>query len=1107
MDELFDIYLEDGTKTGIQKERSKVHTDGDLHASVHIWIIQDGKILLQKRRMDKDSFPGCLDAASTGHVDAGEDFLTAAVREVKEELGLTILPQTLRPVFRQKLCVSATVHGHPFVSNEINQVYLYTGLVQDAQLSFQKSEIETLVWIEPDTLRRALLARDRSYCISVDEFEKVMQAASVPDSAGTHESADVPDSAGTHETTDTPCLAGTHESVSVHDSTDAQHTATGIFKDVMQFRGTFRDYQKRVLTRSSGYLADKRLHIVAAPGSGKTTLGIELISRLGSPCLILTPSITIREQWDSRIVSSFLKEGESADKWISSSIRSPRPITILTYQALHSAYTRFHGTLPESDMESDAETVDYSDFDLLQTVRDAGIRTICLDEAHHLRSEWWKVLEQFLSALPDVTLICLTATPPYDSTPQEWKRYTNLCGPIDEEISTPELVKAGNLCPHQDYIYFNVPTADEKKALGDFRLKSRQVYETLSKDREFVDMIKRHKGIAAQQEYTEFFLDRPDYFSSILIFLHENHVPLSSYLKSLLGTEKNLPPLSPKWLETLLQGFLYDDNESYENAEPLRERLLALLKENSCISKRRVTLTENDALQNMLLASKGKLNSILTITKSESESLGSSLRELILCDYIKKEYLSYIGHPEKEILDHGVIPIFERLRRENIAGLKLGVLCGTVIIIPDSAVGALEYQFVEHNTQGRFTPLGDTGYQQVTISGKKSLIVNMITSLFEAGEMQVLIGTKSLLGEGWDSPCINTLILASFVGSFMLSNQMRGRAIRVCATDPGKISNIWHLVCVDEEETSTDYEMMKRRFASFLGVSYSGDVIENGLTRLSLPQDGLTKEKTDLINREMLSRSKDRAALKSAWDKALMQCDKKFEVEDVAEVPKCVSAPGFLMVSSVLACALSLFFTLLTFLIGILLKRAGVPLFGQICVIAGWILAIRCLGLFGKLMQLCSPKKRMARIGKSLLCAMREAGLILSRDARVQTCVTANGATSTSLLGGTSREKSEFAKAFGELFSEIDNPRYLLLAKKKMPLSVFSCLNVPECLGIKKETAALLQKRLQRFLCAYELVYTRTPQGRKILLKERTRNLTGARGHISSEKKRVHGKS
>ena len=60
-----------------------------------------------------------------------------------------------------------------------------------------------------------------------------------------------------------------------------------------------------------------------------------------------------------------------------------------------------------------------------------------------------------MKEMAGAAVISLTATPPYDSTPSQWKRYIDLCGPIDEEISTPELVREGSLCPHDDYISFN----------------------------------------------------------------------------------------------------------------------------------------------------------------------------------------------------------------------------------------------------------------------------------------------------------------------------------------------------------------------------------------------------------------------------------------------------------------------------------------------------------------------------------------------------------------------------------------------------------------------------------------------------------------------------
>ena len=50
----------------------------------------------------------------------------------------------------------------------------------------------------------------------------------------------------------------------------------------MHFAGEWRDYQARVLAEMDAYLEDGRLHVVAAPGSGKTVLGLETMRRTGA---------------------------------------------------------------------------------------------------------------------------------------------------------------------------------------------------------------------------------------------------------------------------------------------------------------------------------------------------------------------------------------------------------------------------------------------------------------------------------------------------------------------------------------------------------------------------------------------------------------------------------------------------------------------------------------------------------------------------------------------------------------------------------------------------------------------------------------------------------
>ena len=67
------------------------------------------------------------------------------------------------------------------------------------------------------------------------------------------------------------------------------------------------------------------------------------------------------------------------------------------------------------------------------------------------------------------TIVALTTTPPYDVSPFEWQRYEELCGVVDAEVSVPELVLSGDLCPHQDYFYFSVPSEREQRVLSEFR--------------------------------------------------------------------------------------------------------------------------------------------------------------------------------------------------------------------------------------------------------------------------------------------------------------------------------------------------------------------------------------------------------------------------------------------------------------------------------------------------------------------------------------------------------------------------------------------------------------------------------------------------------------
>ena len=92
-DEEYDVVDEAGRVIG-RATRREVHADPRLiHRAVHVLIFRsDGRLLMQKRVPAKDVEPGKWDTSVGGPVDAGEDWLAAAHRELSEELGLAGIP-------------------------------------------------------------------------------------------------------------------------------------------------------------------------------------------------------------------------------------------------------------------------------------------------------------------------------------------------------------------------------------------------------------------------------------------------------------------------------------------------------------------------------------------------------------------------------------------------------------------------------------------------------------------------------------------------------------------------------------------------------------------------------------------------------------------------------------------------------------------------------------------------------------------------------------------------------------------------------------------------------------------------------------------------------
>lgn len=873
------------------------------------------------------------------------------------------------------------------------------------------------------------------------------------------------------------------------------------------FQGKFRSYQQRVLDQSELFLKDKKIHIVAAPGSGKTILGLELIRRLNHSCIILSPTQTIRDQWIERFKTSYLPADESILDYTSTNLNQIRLINSITYQALYAAMNKVK-------LLTEEEEVDYSALDLFQLIHRMDIQTICLDEAHHLQNEWQKALELFVNGLDkSVTMISLTATPPYDAKPKEWNRYISMCGPIDDEIFVPELVKEKTLCPHQDYILFNYPEQQEIESLASYRLNVLKALEEIG-DLSFLG--------ALNEQLEEFYRVKQEYFYehfksvvALMIFLNSIGYKIKKSLFQKLTYGKAVPSFNLSFAQTAIEFLISSEWVSEAN----QFRIIEILKKYEVYERNQPALLCKDSLKRNLVSSSGKLHSITRIVKCEAENLKEKLRLLILTDNIRKEALAQVG---QNALNHiSIVSIFDELNTHTT--LRLGCLSGSLVILPMECIDKLPSYDID-SSKLSYKRISDTQYAQIEFNSNRKQKVQFVTKLFEEGRIQVLIGTQALLGEGWDSPCINSLILASYVGSFMLSNQMRGRAIRVNPKDVEKTANIWHLVTLEPEYVfeenvfkriqakmnedhtkiiSYDYETLVRRFDCFLGPNYDTEEIESGIDRVTLLKPPFDKKNIEKINEEMLLRSCKRTELRNQWE-----CVLEESVKTVTEtsIPKDYRVPSFTYFNFI-----GLFLAGIiegTFIQGIVsLIRTSLQMELKIL---GLVFLNLCILLFGFCMGLIvrfiyrhsSPKKIITSLSTAILQTFKEVDLIhTGAHLRVDADKLDIG-VNVYLSNATLHEQNLFNKAITELLSPMQNPKFIIIRKGILHHRdyrySFACPSV-----FSKEDAKILNKFLEKSISRMDLVYTYNEKGRKILLKCKKKSFITKNQEIIMGKQKV----
>ncbi len=865
----------------------------------------------------------------------------------------------------------------------------------------------------------------------------------------------------------------------------------------LSFRHSWRPEQQRVLDNVLAYLDDKRIHIVAAPGAGKTVIGIEIFSRLNLKTLVVSPTRLIRNQWLERI-TDFLPTDETPN-WCSATITDCKQFTATTYQGLFSLDKKISKNDEQAQFQCISQWFTQQQFKLL-----------ILDEAHHLKAAWWKVLMKFVESNQDLIIISLTATPPYDASPQEWSRYQKLCGPVDEQISIPELVRSNSLCPHQDYIW--MVKTDEKNVTSLIRHQQnlKKFIKSLENHAELNYLLSTHQWLDENQEIevNDLFYNLDECFALLSLLKHRQRPIPERLLEVLEITPDEIPATSISSWEELLQGFL--EGKHYPQAqviEAFRETLSTLLKSKRFLKNKRVTLDSTKRKLDAFNKTQERIKACFDIANLEYKSRKKWMRLVVLSDFIRDEkfQLALDGLEAPT----GAYPIFHYFIHhfENEISLKTVLLTGRLAIIPKELIAAVA-DLLPNNKLVDYEEYSENK-DFVVVNNNTDELSAAFTELHKKGTILIIIGTRSLLGEGWDAPHVNALIMATQTGAYVTSNQIRGRAIRIDTSDDMKTSSIWHIVAVAADSTYNKYIFndLDKRFKTFAGLHANELKIESGIQRLTLVDE--LKPEQDIINQsnQIMSQrlNDDIFNLQARWQNALeqvihhrmksgLQIDfnktKRNNISRyVAKLDTNISQrfnkyKRFSLATLVLApVALSL--TSLAHLVPILSYTGlitGVSFF-----ISKFAKSRAIIGL--------NPQHYSQLFATIVVDTLHHLGLMQTDKKPLENGVIvseiANGYFRFSLANYTHKDNEVFLEALSQLLEEIKRPRYII-ALTKNP-TIHDIFPVPAIFGIKKKNAEVFLNQWKKHLPEFKhshLIASSSEQGKGILIKLLAKNFS-----------------
>ncbi len=652
--------------------------------------------------------------------------------------------------------------------------------------------------------------------------------------------------------------------------------------DSLRFRYPFRKYQRMILAEIEEVLDtprdDRRYHIVAPPGAGKTIVGLELIRRFARPALVLAPTVTIQMQWREKW-GLFLPEGHptTVDDWVSTDPDRAAPIRIFTYQrlavqdtehpftetasrtawaeeliakgvvpdeeaarrylddlAVHNPqayrreirrrYPRLKRRLLREEPSHVARFLHPNALALIERLVAEGVGTVVLDECHHLLDYWAVVLRYLISRLDAPRVVGLTATLPSPEDDFAYENYTTLLGEVDFEVPTPAVVKEGNLAPYRDLVYFTTPTPEEEVFLEHLDEHFWAALGGLLTSNRLLSWL---NDILAQ-DWQQVADEDPIFALAGLRWLRQ---------QGRLAPACPLPPEAEQeatlddWL-TLIEQFALrvllpsQGPVDHERFQELRRRLrpFGFTLTARGLYRRR---TPGDLV---LSFSDSKIHATQEILRREKAALGERLRAIVVTDF--EQSTSGLRRLDRQ---HSTIEAdlgsARRVFRYLVQDPALSDLHPVLITSRSLWIDA-EFRPTFETFLGKFRQRTATeaqltfrrrdGYYEVRGKGGwgPRIYVPLLTEAMERGLTRLLVGTRGLFGEGWDALSLNVLIDLTSTTTSTSVQQLRGRSLRKDPHWPHKVAHNWDVICVAPQfsQGNLDLKRLLRRHSRFWGV-------------------------------------------------------------------------------------------------------------------------------------------------------------------------------------------------------------------------------------------------------------------------------------------------